>query len=76
VSFNMKIGAGELDGAVVDLLTFYGRNGVAIPGDLVVALDAWVAGYAGAPVEAQLRRLVERIPRRTPPTTAGTSSSE
>lgn len=62
VGVNAKIGAGELDGAIVDVLTLLGRAGATISRDLATQLSLWLAGYLGAPVEAQLRGLVERIP--------------
>ena len=65
VGLTTKIGGGEPDGAIVDLLTFYADTGTAVPRDLLAALHAWVFGYSGAPDEARLRRLVERIPRRS-----------
>jgi hypothetical protein len=47
VRLSMKIGAGELDGAIVDLLTFYGHTETRISLELIAPLDVWIFGYRG-----------------------------
>jgi hypothetical protein len=59
---NMTIGAGELESAITDLLTFFADGDAVIDGGLFLKLDAWIFGYKGTPVEGQLRDLLERIP--------------
>jgi hypothetical protein len=61
-SLNMKIGAGELDSAIIEMLTFFGDTKTAIARDLAVNLDAWIFGYTGTPAEGRFRKLLARIP--------------
>lgn len=56
-----KIGAGDLDGAIGDLLDGFARYGTALPGELVVSLMDWLGGYSGTDGEADLRHLVSRV---------------
>ncbi|OPX12339.1 hypothetical protein [Mycobacterium sp. AT1] len=74
VRLNMMIGAGELDSAILELLTLYAHTGTALSGELLVALEAWVFGYTGAPAEAELRHLLDQIPRDTDEGSRGSGS--
>jgi hypothetical protein len=56
-----KIGAGDLDSSIRDLLDGFGRYGAALPGELVISLMDWLGGYSGSDVEADLRHLVSRV---------------
>lgn len=62
VRLNMMIGAGEFDGAVLELLAFYAHTGTAISGGLFNALEAWVFGYTGTAAGERLRLLMDRVP--------------
>jgi hypothetical protein len=57
-----KIGAGEQEGAIRDLLTFYANNSKAeLPCELAAPIRAWIRGYVGSDSEPLLRRLYDRI---------------
>ncbi|MGA8548426.1 MAG: hypothetical protein WB785_24665 [Mycobacterium sp.] len=56
-----KIGAGEQDGAIMDLLTFYANSNADLPCELAVPIRAWIQGYAGSDSEPILRRIYDQI---------------
>ncbi|BCO60211.1 MULTISPECIES: hypothetical protein [Mycobacterium avium complex (MAC)] len=56
-----KIGAGERDSAIKDLLTFYADSDVGLPWELAVQVRAWIQGYAGSDSEPILRDVYDRI---------------
>jgi|HubBroStandDraft_3_1064219.scaffolds.fasta_scaffold70397_3 hypothetical protein len=56
-----KIGAGEKDSAIADLLAFYSNSQVALPYELAAPLRAWIQGYARTEREPVLLRLYDRI---------------
>lgn len=57
----VRIGAGELDTAVEELLQRFVASNTAMPAALVPSLWAWVDGFAGSDGEAGLRELAMRI---------------
>jgi hypothetical protein len=56
-----KIGAGEYDSAITDLLVFYSNRQVELPYELAAPIRAWIRGYAGTGREAVLLRLHDRL---------------
>ena len=56
-----KIGAGERDSAIADLLAFYSNSQVELPYELAAPIRAWIQGYAGTVREPDLIRLHDRI---------------
>src|ERR1700737_2827843 len=57
-----KIGAGEQESGIRDLLTFYANNNKAeLPCELAAPIRAWIRGYVGSDSEPLLRRLYDRI---------------
>ncbi len=57
-----KIGAGEHESAIWDVLTFYADSSEAeLPHELAAPIQVWIAGYAGSDNEPILRCLFERI---------------
>jgi hypothetical protein len=56
-----KIGAGEYDTAIADLLVFYANRRVALPYEFAAPIRAWIRGYAGTDREPVLLRLYDRI---------------
>ena len=56
-----KIGAGEYDGAIADLLVFYANRRAALPYEFAAPIRAWIRGYAGTDREPVLLRLYDRI---------------
>jgi hypothetical protein len=61
VRLSTKIGAGEQDSAIADLLAFYSNNQVELPYELAAPIRAWIQGYAGTVREPVLLRLYDRI---------------
>jgi hypothetical protein len=57
----IKIGAGDQDDAIVEVLTAYARGDVELPMELAGAVDDWISGYRGADEEPILRGLQDRI---------------
>ena len=57
----VKIGAGEPECAIEELLAFFAHSGVALPKELVAALCEWMRGYAGSENERLLQHLIRRI---------------
>jgi hypothetical protein len=56
-----KIGAGEQDSAIRDLLVFYANTGAELPSTLAAQVRTWIQGYAGSESEPILRRVYDRI---------------
>jgi hypothetical protein len=57
-----KIGAGEQEGAIRDLLTFYANSSkTELPRELAGPIQAWIRGYVGSDIEPLLRHLYDRI---------------
>ena len=56
-----KIGAGERDSAIKDLLTFYATSDVELPWALAAQVRTWIYGYAGSDSEPILRHIYDRI---------------
>lgn len=56
-----KIGAGELDSAIRDLLVFYANSQTELPRDLAPRVLAWLQGYKGSNTEQMLRRIYDCI---------------
>lgn len=56
-----KIGAGEHESAIRDLLVFYANADEELPCQLAAPVRAWIHGYAGTDTESVLRHIYERI---------------
>jgi hypothetical protein len=56
-----KIGAGEGNSAIKDLLTFYANSDVELPWELAGQVRSWIQGYAGSDSEPILRHIYDRI---------------
>jgi hypothetical protein len=56
-----KIGAGEQESAIRDLLTLYANSDAELPCELAPPIRAWIRGYVGSDSEPLLRRLYEQI---------------
>jgi hypothetical protein len=56
-----KIGAGEQDSAIKDLLTFYANTDAELPCELAARVRTWIQGYARSDNEPILRRIYDRI---------------
>jgi hypothetical protein len=56
-----KIGAGEQESAIMDLLAFYANSNAELPCELAAPTRAWIRGYVGTDNELLLRRLYEQI---------------
>lgn len=56
-----KIGAGEHDSAIKDVLTFYANADAELPCELAAPIQAWIHGYAGSDSEPILRNIYGRI---------------
>lgn len=56
-----KIGAGELENAIKDLLVFYANAEAELPCQLAGPIQAWINGYAGTDSEPTLQRLYDQI---------------
>jgi hypothetical protein len=57
----VKIGAGEQDAVMVELLQRYARHDGQMPSSLAAAVRSWTRGYTGSKCEPVLRSLVDRI---------------
>ena len=57
----LKIGAGQQDRAIRELLVFFARNDAELPFELAAGVRQWIAGYAGTDSEALLRYVYDRI---------------
>jgi hypothetical protein len=56
-----KIGAGEQESAIMDLLAVCARSRAELPPELAASVQTWIRGYAGSDTEPILRRLVDAI---------------
>lgn len=56
-----KIGAGEHESAIRDLLSFYANGEAQLPRELAPPIRAWIRGYVGSDSEPTLRHLYDRI---------------
>jgi hypothetical protein len=56
-----KIGAGEQESAIGDLLTFYANSNAELPCELAAPIRAWIRGYVGSDSEPLLRSLYDQI---------------
>jgi hypothetical protein len=56
-----KIGAGELDSAIGELLAFFAHTQAELPDDLAASLRVWIRGYAGTERGPALLQLYHRI---------------
>lgn len=56
-----KIGAGEHDRAIRDLLGCYAHPSTELPSELAAPVHAWVRGYIGSDSELVLGRLLDRV---------------
>lgn len=56
-----KIGAGEWESAIRDLLNFYANTDLELPCQLAAPIRAWIHGYAGTDCEPILRHIYDRI---------------
>jgi hypothetical protein len=66
-----KIGAGDQDGAIRDLLGCYAHPSTELPPELAAPVHAWIRGYVGSDSEPSLQRLMSRIRVSVPPQTIG-----
>lgn len=56
-----KIGAGEQESAILDLLRWHAASRAELPADVADRLHDWLRGYVGSDREPALRRLVEQV---------------
>jgi hypothetical protein len=56
-----KIGAGEQEAAITDLLIFYANSNAELSNELAASIRAWIHGYVGSDSEPLLRHLYGRI---------------
>ena len=56
-----KIGAGEQDSAITDVLTCYANTNTELPFALASPIRKWIDGYAGSDTEQILRHVYDRI---------------
>ncbi|MDT5362561.1 MAG: hypothetical protein QOC69_4323 [Mycobacterium sp.] len=56
-----KIGAGEQENAITDLLSFYANSDAELPSELAAPIRAWIRGYTGSDSEPLLRRFYDQI---------------
>ena len=56
-----KIGAGEQEGAILDLLGWHATSRAELPAEVADRLQDWLRGFAGSDREPALRRLVEQV---------------
>ncbi|MCP3812039.1 hypothetical protein NLX62_06850 [Mycobacteriaceae bacterium Msp059] len=62
----VRIGGGELESAIKQLLRGFVASNTALPANLMESLGAWIGGFAGSDGEADLRELVRGI-KMSPP---------
>jgi hypothetical protein len=55
------IGAGETALAITALLRAFDGRSLRLPSELRGPMRRWVYGYAGTPMEAQVRELTDRL---------------
>ncbi|OBC11944.1 hypothetical protein A5784_03745 [Mycobacterium sp. 852013-50091_SCH5140682] len=63
----VRIGAGELESAIKQLLRGFVASETALPANLMESLAAWISGFAGSEGEADLRELMCGINMSPPP---------
>lgn len=56
-----KIGAGEQESAIRELLILYANGDAELPCELAAPVRAWIDGYAGSDLEPILRHIYGRI---------------
>lgn len=56
-----KIGAGELESAIKDLLVFYANAGAELPCQLAAPVQSWIQGYTGTDSEPTLQHFYDQI---------------
>src|ERR1700694_5510046 len=56
-----KIGAGEQESAIRDLLSLYANSDAELPCELAAPIQAWIRGYVGSDSEPLLRHLYDQI---------------
>lgn len=56
-----KIGVGEWDSAIRDLLVFYANTDAELPCELAAQIRAWIQGYSGSDSEPILRHIYDQI---------------
>jgi hypothetical protein len=56
-----KIGAGEQDSAILDVLARYANANAELPFALALPIQKWIDGYAGSDTEQVLRHIYDRI---------------
>jgi len=54
----VKIGAGETESAIIELLDGYVRHDAELPAALAAPVRAWIRGYLGSDSEPSLQRLL------------------
>src|SRR5882757_9534467 len=54
----VKIGAGERESAIIELLDNYVRHDAELPAALAAPVRRWIRGYLGSDSELNLRRLL------------------
>ena len=69
-----KIGAGEQDSAIRDLLGCYVHRSTELPTELAAPVHAWIRGYVGSDSESTLQRLMSQIRVSVAPQTTGQAS--
>lgn len=57
----VKIGAGEQEVVIAELLRWYARHDVELSSSLAAEVPSWTRGYSGSECEPVLQRLVDRI---------------
>jgi hypothetical protein len=62
-----KIGAGEQEGAITDLLIFYANSNAELPSELAASIRTWIHGYLGSDSEPILQHLYGTINVSTTP---------
>ena len=63
----IKVGAGDTDSAIVEMLTLYAEGKEELPPELTQTLDDWMRGYHRTDAEPMLRGgLLDRISVRSP----------
>jgi len=56
-----KIGAGEQDSAIMDVLAIYENTEAELPFELAAPIRKWIEGYAGSDSEPILLDIYDRI---------------
>ncbi|KAA0120600.1 hypothetical protein [Mycolicibacterium sp. P9-22] len=56
-----KLGAGEAQAVIRDLLAGFASSGVALPTALAASLWSWANGFKGSDEESRIRDIVARV---------------